>query len=167
MDGAPHLLFYKRLNPASLFPPAYEICVYPLADSIARQHRLRWQVGSAGALLLLGGFLASQFVAARFFQHLDDGIAFNTFQQREIRIHRLFIARFGGGEGKIRRIHFAAFGASPTNAAIVGEVIALYCSSSAACPAPANPAAPAAPIAGAAASTVPTFLGAVASSLLI
>jgi signal transduction histidine kinase len=66
IDGAPHLLFYKRRNPNSLFPPAYEICVYPLADSVARQHRLQWQIGSAGALLLLGGFIASQFVAARF-----------------------------------------------------------------------------------------------------
>jgi hypothetical protein len=36
VNGAPHLLFYKRLNPGSLFPPAYEICIYPLADSMAR-----------------------------------------------------------------------------------------------------------------------------------
>lgn len=65
VDGAQQLLFYKRLNPTSLFPPAYEICVYPLADSVAQLHRLRWQIGSVGVLLLLGGFLASQFVAAR------------------------------------------------------------------------------------------------------
>jgi signal transduction histidine kinase len=65
VDGAPQLLFYKQLNPTSLFPPAYEICVYPLADSMARLHRLRWQIGSVGVLLLLGGFVASQFVAAR------------------------------------------------------------------------------------------------------
>jgi signal transduction histidine kinase len=65
VDDALHLLFYKRLNPDSLFSPAYEICLYPLASSIARQHRLRWQVGGAGALLLLGGFVASHFVAAR------------------------------------------------------------------------------------------------------
>jgi signal transduction histidine kinase len=65
VSGAPHLLFYKRSNPKSLFPPAYEICLYPLANSIARQHRLRWQIGGAGALLLLGGFVASQFVASR------------------------------------------------------------------------------------------------------
>jgi signal transduction histidine kinase/type II secretory pathway pseudopilin PulG len=65
VDGAPQLLFYKRLNPTSLFPPAYEICVYPLADSMAHLHRLRWQIGSVGVLLLLGGFVASQFVAAR------------------------------------------------------------------------------------------------------
>src|SRR5437667_711270 len=66
VNAAPHLLFYKRLNPDSLFPPAYQICVYPLADSMAQLHRLRWQIGGAGALLLLGGFVASHLVALRF-----------------------------------------------------------------------------------------------------
>jgi signal transduction histidine kinase len=66
LDGAPQLLFYKRLNPGSLFPAAYEICVYPLAYSMAELHRLRWQIGGAGALLLLGGFVASHVVALRF-----------------------------------------------------------------------------------------------------
>ncbi len=65
VGGAPQLLFYKRLNPASLFPPAYEIYVYPLADSMAQLHRLRWQIGGAGALLLLAGFVASHLVALR------------------------------------------------------------------------------------------------------
>jgi len=65
VNGTPQLLFYKRLNPNSLFPPAYEICVYPLADSMAQLHRLRWRIGGAGALLLLGGFVASHVVAAR------------------------------------------------------------------------------------------------------
>jgi signal transduction histidine kinase len=66
VDGEPQLLFYKRLNPGSLFPAAYEISVYPLAYSMAQLHRLRWQIGGAGALLLLGGFVASHFVALRF-----------------------------------------------------------------------------------------------------
>src|SRR6266581_2605632 len=65
VNAARQLLFYKRLNPDSLFPPAYQICVYPLADSMAQLHRVRWQIGGAGALLLLGGFVASHFVAAR------------------------------------------------------------------------------------------------------
>src|SRR5213596_1189393 len=64
--GAPQLVFYKRLNPASLFPPAYEVSVYPLSYSLAQLHRLRWQIGGAGALLLLGGFVASHLVALRF-----------------------------------------------------------------------------------------------------
>jgi signal transduction histidine kinase len=66
VGGEPQLLFYKRLNPASLFPPAYEICVYPLSYSLAQLNRLRWQIGVAGALLLLGGFVASHLVALRF-----------------------------------------------------------------------------------------------------
>src|SRR5438445_5284041 len=66
VNGAPQLLFYRRLNPDSLFPPAYEVCVYSLADSMAQLHRLRWQIGGAGVLLLLGGFVASHFVALRF-----------------------------------------------------------------------------------------------------
>jgi signal transduction histidine kinase len=63
--GADQLLFYKRLNPGSLFPPAYEICAYPLASWAAQLHRLRWQIGVAGTLLLLGGFVASHVVALR------------------------------------------------------------------------------------------------------
>jgi len=65
VNGMPQLLFYKPLNPGSLFPPAYEICVYPLANSIAQQRRLSWQIGGAGALFLLLGFVASHFIAAR------------------------------------------------------------------------------------------------------
>src|SRR5215813_3183337 len=65
VSGAPQLLFYKRLNPVSLFPPAYEICVHPIAPWTAQLHRRQWQIGGAGALLLLGGFIASHFVALR------------------------------------------------------------------------------------------------------
>ena len=61
--GAPQLLFHKRLNPDSLFPAAYEICLYPVSSWTAQLNRLRWQIGGAGALLLLGGFIASHFVA--------------------------------------------------------------------------------------------------------
>jgi signal transduction histidine kinase len=64
-NGEEQLLFYKLLNPDSIFPPAYEICVYPLANWIARLHRLRWQIGSAGVLLLFGGFLATHLVTRR------------------------------------------------------------------------------------------------------
>ncbi len=65
VDGMPHLLFYKLLNPGSHFPQAYEICVYPLADALARQRHLRWEIIGAGVLLLLGGLVASHFVSAR------------------------------------------------------------------------------------------------------
>ena len=65
VKGSPCLLFYKRLNPGSLYPPAYEVCLYPLAGSLAQQRRLRWQVAGAGALLLAGALVASQLLSAR------------------------------------------------------------------------------------------------------
>jgi signal transduction histidine kinase len=64
-SGAAQLVFYKRLNPNSVFPAAYEICVYPLTDYIAQLRRLRWRIACAGVLLLLGSLVASHFVAGR------------------------------------------------------------------------------------------------------
>jgi signal transduction histidine kinase len=66
VNGTSYLLFFKQLNPGSLFPPAYEICIHPLTSAIAQLHRLRLQIGSAGLFLLLAGFVASHFVAVRF-----------------------------------------------------------------------------------------------------
>ena len=65
IEGASHLLFFKRLNPDSAFPAVYEVCVYPLKMAIARQQRLRWQILGAGAALLLVGFAASHLIAKR------------------------------------------------------------------------------------------------------
>jgi signal transduction histidine kinase len=66
LGGVPHLLFSQRLNPGSLYPPAHEVCVFPLTDLEARQARLRWQVLGAGVLLLLVGLGGSHVVSARF-----------------------------------------------------------------------------------------------------
>ena len=63
--GTPQLIFYKLLNSGSLFPPAYEIRVYPLQPSIAQLRRLRWEIGGAGVLLLAIGIVASHLVAVR------------------------------------------------------------------------------------------------------
>ena len=65
VNREPQLLFFKLLNPESVFPPAYEICIYPIAHSIEQLHRLRWRVGSAGVLLLLAGFVVSRVAVAQ------------------------------------------------------------------------------------------------------
>jgi hypothetical protein len=65
VGGVPCLLFYKQLNPGSFFPPAYEVSIYPLTESIALQRRLFWRFLGAWGLLLLGGFIASNFLSAR------------------------------------------------------------------------------------------------------
>ena len=60
-----HLVFFERLNPGSLFPPAYEVGVYPLASLNARLLRLRWQAAGVGLLLLGIGIAASSYISAR------------------------------------------------------------------------------------------------------
>jgi signal transduction histidine kinase len=63
LGGNPSLLFYRQLNPASPYPPAYEVGIYPLTDSIARQRRLFWQFTGAGVALLFGALIASHFLS--------------------------------------------------------------------------------------------------------
>jgi signal transduction histidine kinase len=65
VEGVPHALFYMRLNPGSPFPPAYEVSLFSLADSLARQRRLAWRFAGTGALLLAGAFAASLFLSGR------------------------------------------------------------------------------------------------------
>ena len=72
LDGVPHLLFFKRLNPNSNYPPAYEVCVYPLDQLLARQRQLRWQILGAGGLLLLGGFVVSHFFSRRLSRPVEE-----------------------------------------------------------------------------------------------
>lgn len=65
VNGTEHMLFCERLNPGSLFPPAYEIGIYPLTELLVRQRDLRWNAAIAGALLLGLGIAASFYVSAR------------------------------------------------------------------------------------------------------
>jgi signal transduction histidine kinase len=64
LNDARYRLFYNVLNPHSKFPTAYEVCIYPLADLLARQQTLRWQASGICAALLLCAFAASH-VASR------------------------------------------------------------------------------------------------------
>jgi signal transduction histidine kinase len=65
ISAVPHLVFYTRLNPGSLYPPAYEVCIFPLSDLLLRQQKLRWQILSVAGLMLLAGLLASHFFAGK------------------------------------------------------------------------------------------------------
>ncbi|MEO8613725.1 MAG: HAMP domain-containing sensor histidine kinase [Luteolibacter sp.] len=65
IDGVPHLVFSQLLNPDSKLPPAYEVCVYSLADAMNRGQLLRRQILGAGALLLLGAGFASHAIASK------------------------------------------------------------------------------------------------------
>jgi signal transduction histidine kinase len=63
--GVPYIVFFKRLNPGSLYPPAYEVLAFSLAASRERQEWLLWQILGAGALLMAAAYGASHLVALR------------------------------------------------------------------------------------------------------
>ncbi len=53
IDGTPHRLFFRVLNPDSPFPPTAQVCLYSMADVIAEQRNLRNLEIGAGSLSLL------------------------------------------------------------------------------------------------------------------
>jgi signal transduction histidine kinase len=65
LEGGAQLLFYKRLNPGSYYPPAYEVALYSLAPLEAGQRQLRWKILGLAAAVLCGGLVASHFITRR------------------------------------------------------------------------------------------------------
>jgi|GEM_PF-281321 len=66
VGGEPYLFFEKTLNPGSLFPRASEVCFFSLADSLAREKRLRWQIIGGGLVLLLVALAVSHVISGQF-----------------------------------------------------------------------------------------------------
>jgi signal transduction histidine kinase len=65
IGGVPHLVFFNLVNRSSLFAPAYEVCIYPLTDFMARQRRMRWQIIGGAAFLIPVGLAGSQVISSR------------------------------------------------------------------------------------------------------
>jgi signal transduction histidine kinase len=105
-DGDPYLVSFKRLNPGSLFPAAYEVSVFPLAASIAREHRLVWEFVGAGAFLLAGAFLASHFLSRRLSAPVER-LAVDSEENRE-HWHRAEAALESTSQELLRSARFSA-----------------------------------------------------------
>ena len=85
LGGVDHLLFYNQINRDSLYPPAYEVCVYPLTHYEQWQRRLLWQIGLGGVCLLLVGALVSRLLAARLAAPVADLEAMSEQERAERR----------------------------------------------------------------------------------
>jgi signal transduction histidine kinase len=75
ISNAPYLLFYKALAPDTQIEPAYEVCFYPLGNSVREQRLLRWKIASFGAIVLLIGLVASLFLAKGLAKPVDQIVA--------------------------------------------------------------------------------------------
>lgn len=79
--AATSLAFTTRLNPNSLYPPAYDVSIFPLAGLAARQEKLRWQILSVAALMLAAGFLASHYLARKLSKPVEE-LAVDSARQK-------------------------------------------------------------------------------------
>ncbi len=84
LAGAPHLVIFQRLNLGSAYPPAYEVCAFPLAATLARQRELRWQIIGLGLVLLIVGLAASQTAAVGLARPVEQLAA--TSRQTEVKL---------------------------------------------------------------------------------
>jgi signal transduction histidine kinase len=64
--GGSYLLSYQRINPGSLYPPAYEVGLYKLDRALRWKHILWYEILGVGALLMIAGAFASHLLASRF-----------------------------------------------------------------------------------------------------
>jgi len=72
IEGAPYLVFYKLLNPGSPLAKAYQVCLYPLAESLAEQGLLRRQILGSGFLILLLGLGVSHMFSLRLARPMEE-----------------------------------------------------------------------------------------------
>lgn len=63
LEGIPHRMFYKVLNPDSPFPPTAQVCFYSMQDAIAEEQDLRNKIISFGSAALFLGILAILFIS--------------------------------------------------------------------------------------------------------
>lgn len=86
IDGAPQRMFFRQLNPDSLYPPAYEVCTFPLGELLQRQHQLRWRAIGVFSTLLVLGIVGSHFLAVRFSAPVErlQVVSQENIAQREI-----------------------------------------------------------------------------------
>src|SRR6202048_1943752 len=91
LQGGPHLLFYKALDPDTRLQTAYQVCLYPLAASIREEQALRWKIIAFGLLVMFCGFAASSFLARGLSRPVDQLVAgsVENLSRRKIAEHDL------------------------------------------------------------------------------
>jgi class 3 adenylate cyclase len=67
----PHLLFFKVLNPESIFPPAAQVCLYSMHEAVDEQAASRQQILGFGSLALLMGIGCILYISKGFSKPIE------------------------------------------------------------------------------------------------
>ena len=63
IGGAPYQAYCQALNTGSAFPPAYQVCLYPLAEAVAEEQLFRHKILVSGSVALLGALVLSLLIS--------------------------------------------------------------------------------------------------------
>ncbi|MBI3878707.1 MAG: HAMP domain-containing protein [Verrucomicrobia bacterium] len=63
VDGVPHRVFYKVLNPGSTFPAACQVCLFSLNAARQEEREVRWRIIGFGAVALAGALVLILFIS--------------------------------------------------------------------------------------------------------
>jgi len=85
VEGIPHRVVVRPLNPNSLYPGAYEVAVVSMAEIQAMQKRLRDRILMAGGVLMLVGLAVGHWVSSRFSKPVE-ALAVATEEEHSYRI---------------------------------------------------------------------------------
>ena len=65
IGSAPYMVFYRLLNPGSPLQRAWQVSLYSIADSIAKQRLIFWRIVGIGSVILLLGLGVSHLLSTR------------------------------------------------------------------------------------------------------
>jgi len=57
IEDTPHRVFFHLMNPGSFFPPAYQVCLFSMAEAAQEKYSIRWKIAASSFAVLLGATL--------------------------------------------------------------------------------------------------------------
>lgn len=63
LEGVPHRVLYQLMNPGSVFPPAYQVCVFSMADAVREKVAIRIKIATTFLGVLAGAAVVSLFLS--------------------------------------------------------------------------------------------------------
>ena len=54
LGGTPHRAFFHLMNPGSVFPPAYQVCLFSMAEAASEKNSIRVKIAFSSLAVLLG-----------------------------------------------------------------------------------------------------------------
>jgi len=63
IESEPHRVYFECMNPGSVFPPAYQVCIFSMAEAEQRKFTIRLKIAGTSLAVLVGALAFSLFLS--------------------------------------------------------------------------------------------------------